>query len=838
MISDIFFNNSIDYNNQEIFTESYVHYYLVSIMFDNEGCELSFLIDKLQEKYGNFNFSKANKFISKHFAEYKGYYLLNNKQEEAYLKTKKFKQDLFFLEWESDKEIFKKLSDYITQKLINFSSGLPYAITLYKKRSGINQDLCASIYFDYIYNHSKYDLQVDKVVNLIDDSYDKLTLNIIISNSSILEILFANEINTIKDLKSLSTDSLMVLFSIDYENIVKSLEPLNDNFDLSYKDKINSIFARLKDRELEIIVHRNGLSGQKPMTLEEVGMMYDVTRERCRQIEAKAITKLKNSSIEVKNLLVNLFLKLCTQEVRYISEEKIFEFVGDNRLSRYILFLYEISSFDIRYSHDLKVVYNKNLTSLEDICNEVIDVYDDVMTMTEYDCLNSFEKSVINYSYRVFKDTLYVKKGIGSKELVCMTIDDLFPEGYRIGSSEDYTKLEEAFTNKYGISDEFPSDRSIVGFLERSNYCQIDKGTYKNRSYCITLPQDLIEEIINFILMNQPTVFYSTIYEKYKNRLNELGIGNYYYLKGLIDAYLPDDFVTKRNYITVGNEKLSSYESILNYMKSFNGVFTLNDLKMKFVGVKDYTFLNAFYNECENNLIALGNQKYIYIDKVIITENTVAEFKQFVNDTFKFMGTKVISSRKIYARMSLLNKDLLSRLKIATDSFSTFSLIYHYFKNDYGFHRPLLSMNKNDIVNSYVLITNYVSTLDSFNAKTIKNYTSKMNIGGLYSYLQFMEEQSDNFVQVNIDTMVAKEKLAISDSNLKEIEKMLDLIFNRFDEIDTRRFNGYAMLPKLTYLWSKYLLVGIIRSFFNDIYEVENTETTYDSTDFIIRRIK
>ena len=53
MISDIFFNNSIDYNNQEIYTESYVHYYLVSIMFDSDGCELNFLIDKLQEKYGN-----------------------------------------------------------------------------------------------------------------------------------------------------------------------------------------------------------------------------------------------------------------------------------------------------------------------------------------------------------------------------------------------------------------------------------------------------------------------------------------------------------------------------------------------------------------------------------------------------------------------------------------------------------------------------------------------------------------------------------------------------------------------------------------------------------------
>ena len=370
MISDIFFNYYINFDNQETFTESYVHYFLVSIMFDNEGCTSDFLISKLQEKYGNINISKANKFINKHFAEYKGYYLINNRQEEAYIKTKKFKQDLFFLEWESDKEIFNKLSDYITQQLINFSNGLPYAISLLKKKNSISQDLCACIYFDYLYYHSKYDLEVDKVVNLIDDSYDNLPLNIIVSNSAILEILFANGINTIKELKSLSTDSLIILFSIDYENIIKSLESLNDNFASSYKEKINEIFNRLKDRELEILVLRNGLSGQKPMTLEEVGMMYDITRERCRQIESKALTKIKNSSIEVKNILVNLYLSLCTQEVRYISEEKIFEFVGDSKLARYILFLYEISFFDIRYSRDLKVIYNKNLASLEDICNE------------------------------------------------------------------------------------------------------------------------------------------------------------------------------------------------------------------------------------------------------------------------------------------------------------------------------------------------------------------------------------------------------------------------------------------------------------------------------------
>ena len=838
MIAEIFFNNSIDINNKEIYTESYLNYFLTEIMFDTDECDIDFLVNKLEEKYGNVNYRKTQKYIDKHFAEYKGFYSINNKQEQAFLKTKKLKQDLFFLEWESEKEIYKKLSNYVTQQLINFADGLPYTIVLLKKSKKLSSKVCESIYFDYLCNHDKYNLKVDITVNQIDESYDNLPLSIIVSNSVILELLFANCINTVRDLKSLSQDSLLIIFSIDFENIISSLEPLKEDFTLTFKDKINSIFMELKDRELEILSYRNGLTGQEPMTLEEVGSLYDVTRERCRQIEAKATKKILEKAQSLRNILMNLFLSLCTLETRYISEEKLSAFVSDSRLTKYILFLYENCGLDIVYNRDLKVIYNTSLTSLEDICEEVINVYDDIITIPEYDCLSSFEKSVIKYSYKLYKELIYVKKGITTKDLIGMTIDDLFPEGYRIGSQEDYIKLQETFNKKYGTTDEFPSDRSIVGFMERLDYCQIDKGTYKNRKYCIKLPQDLIEEIINFVLLNQPTVFYSSIYEKYKSKLNELGVNNYYYLKGLIDPNFPDDFLTKRNYVTIGAEKLSSYDSILNYMKSFNGVFSLNDLRNKFMGVKDYTFQNVIYNECEQDLVALGNHRYIYVSKVVITDDTVKEFKKFIDDVFVLMGTKVISSRKIYARLSLLNKDLLSRLKIVTDSFSTLSLIYHYFKNEYGFNRPLLSLNKDENVNQYILITNYVSGLDSFNSKTIKNYTSKMNIRSLYSYLEFMEEQSDNFVQVNMDTMIAKDKFAISESNLKEIEKMLDLIFNRFDEIDTRKFNGYAMLPKLTYLWSKYLLVGIIRSFFSDVYEIENTETTYDSTDFIIRRIK
>ena len=87
-------------------------------------------------------------------------------------------------------------------------------------------------------------------------------------------------------------------------------------------------------------------------------------------------------------------------------------------------------------------------------------------------------------------------------------------------------------------------------------------------------------------------VHYSTIYEKYISQLNVLGVDNWYYLKGLIDEHLPKEFNTQRNYINVGEEKITSYDAMVAYMRSFQGLFSLSDLQNKFVGIKEYTFFN------------------------------------------------------------------------------------------------------------------------------------------------------------------------------------------------------------------------------------------------------
>jgi RNA polymerase primary sigma factor len=62
------------------------------------------------------------------------------------------------------------------------------------------------------------------------------------------------------------------------------------------KENIDEVLQSLNEREAKVLKMRFGLDGYRAMTLEEVGREFKVTRERIRQIEAKALRKLKHPS--------------------------------------------------------------------------------------------------------------------------------------------------------------------------------------------------------------------------------------------------------------------------------------------------------------------------------------------------------------------------------------------------------------------------------------------------------------------------------------------------------------------------------------------------------------
>ena len=110
-------------------------------------------------------------------------------------------------------------------------------------------------------------------------------------------------VEKINEIQRISQDPVSLEKPIGEEEDSKMIDFIEDNDTPSpvamserqmRKKKIDEVLSTLTPRENEVIRRRYGLDDGKPKTLEEVGKEFNVTRERIRQIEAKALRKLRN----------------------------------------------------------------------------------------------------------------------------------------------------------------------------------------------------------------------------------------------------------------------------------------------------------------------------------------------------------------------------------------------------------------------------------------------------------------------------------------------------------------------------------------------------------------
>ena len=90
---------------------------------------------------------------------------------------------------------------------------------------------------------------------------------------------------------------LLDLIPCDYLNVEEKVD------EITLKNDLEELISTLKPREQGIIRLRFGFEDGNPMSLEEIGKIYGVTRERIRQIEKKALSKLK---VKIKRSNINI----------------------------------------------------------------------------------------------------------------------------------------------------------------------------------------------------------------------------------------------------------------------------------------------------------------------------------------------------------------------------------------------------------------------------------------------------------------------------------------------------------------------------------------------------
>ncbi len=82
----------------------------------------------------------------------------------------------------------------------------------------------------------------------------------------------------------------------DFIEDPSSPSPTKETFRMFLKEQLNHALGQLDEREREILKLRYGLDDDHPRTLKDVSLKFNITRERVRQIEIKAIEKLKHPS--------------------------------------------------------------------------------------------------------------------------------------------------------------------------------------------------------------------------------------------------------------------------------------------------------------------------------------------------------------------------------------------------------------------------------------------------------------------------------------------------------------------------------------------------------------
>lgn len=107
----------------------------------------------------------------------------------------------------------------------------------------------------------------------------------------------------VKEIIKLSQETTSLDTTVDDDNVTRLSdlikdETLEDPFDMVFtmalQETLDTVLSHLSEREVKIIQLRFGLTGEGPLTLEETGKLLGITRERVRQIQEKAIFKLRN----------------------------------------------------------------------------------------------------------------------------------------------------------------------------------------------------------------------------------------------------------------------------------------------------------------------------------------------------------------------------------------------------------------------------------------------------------------------------------------------------------------------------------------------------------------
>lgn len=296
-------------------------------------------------------------------------------------------------------------------------------------------------------------------------------------------------------------------------------------------------------------------------------------------------------------------------------------------------------------------------------------------------------------------------------------------------------------------------------------------------------------------------------------------INNFNYINLLLSKVSDgfDDFFLFDDYYYFCNYKQKVYDFAANK-------FFYNPKKIDVI----YTMLNYLDNFYKNRSF------YERINNFEISPLLKQTLIKELNYLFENLKVTTIRNSKLFARMSIIHEKIMKKLKTFNNPEDLYKIAEIFLSNRYYFKYPMIAIDKNSYMTNDEIILNFINSCDKFTIEDINNFVNKCQLKKPYNYLLLMNNLSNNFIQISMDTMVKKDKLSICEGAIDNIRNILTFYINSFDKINTIDYRGYESLPYIGLKRNKFLLVGIVRTYLSNNFSVSFTGNNYQNVEFEI----
>ncbi|MCR4874464.1 MAG: hypothetical protein K5923_01810 [Clostridia bacterium] len=647
--------------------------------------------------------------------------------------------------------------------------------------------------------------------------FENIYLNKIYNFGSDFKYMTLNELS-FEVLSRLNNADLFLL-----EDAIFNLEPFNA------LDFLNDLLnKKLNDAELNVLEKRDFSNS---CTLEEIGKEYGVTRERIRQIEAKAWKKIKiTCSLPfMKKFFDNLSLRtfangaLLPVEKFYQMLSQKGQIVLDNSgLYRFVR-EYNLLIEDYSVVEEIERLVKELPEIIHAIeCNNLIRaLLENSGNIYEYE----LALLIFNNIYTLYDD-LYIRVALSNRIIVENVVRKYFADGIEVYKAPELALFREKAKDMFGI-DMNQTDRALVSIIQR--YTQLaDRGKWKAKEE-FALDSGFVDKVVNFVVNSSfPIVPNQLIYDTFINDFNNMGINNRYAISPIVHMIFDglDGYRVGRDYIYYVKSNANVYELVSDYVKEAKTPLTKEHLMNHFKGLSEVTIGSISHATKVINL----NGMFVHLDNLALSNEQVSKLKDAIERIIS--DSDIHHAFDIYEEIKYEFSGIFS-INGIDDYLKFFALSRKLFDDDFNFIRPYIAKKDIHIPNGDILLVNAVKELTKIDIQGFRLLAREQHYG-LDSIITFIDSHND-LMFYDSNTIGVTSCFPFDLENINTINASIEKFLSESDYRCLNEYHYYWELPKIGKTWDQWLLYSII-NLYSDLFVIKSMSNKMTETVLIVAR--